>query len=62
MRVLITGVCGFVGSSLARIIAHRHPDWNLFGCDNFLRSGSRTNRLPLEAIGVRVFDSDLRDD
>lgn len=62
MRVLITGVCGFVGSSLARIIAHRHPDWNLFGCDNFLRSGSRTNRWPLEAIGVRVFDSDLRDD
>ena len=62
MRVFITGVCGFVGSSLARVIADRHPDWNLFGCDHFLRSGSRTNRSPLEKLGVRVFDADLRDD
>ncbi|MBM3968017.1 MAG: hypothetical protein FJ308_23620, partial [Planctomycetes bacterium] len=62
MRVFITGVCGFVGSSLARVIADRYPDWNLFGCDNFLRSGSQANRLPLEKIGVRVFEADLRDD
>lgn len=62
MRVFITGVCGFVGSSLARVIADRYPDWNLFGCDNFLRSGSQANRLPLEKVGVRVFEADLRDD
>lgn len=62
MRVLITGVCGFVGSTLARVIAGSHPDWNLIGCDNFLRAGSRINRSTLERCGVRVFEVDLRDD
>lgn len=62
MRVLITGVCGFVGSSLARIISDSHPNWDLFGCDNFLRSGSRSNRTPLEKIGVHVFETDLQND
>ncbi|MBI2513726.1 MAG: NAD-dependent epimerase/dehydratase family protein [Opitutae bacterium] len=59
MKILITGICGFVGSTLARELAaagHR-----VTGFDNFIRPGSETNREPLEKLGVRVLIADLRD-
>jgi len=42
MRILITGVCGFAGSTLARELAARGH--TVSGCDNFIRPGSETNR------------------
>lgn len=59
MRILITGICGFVGSTLAReFVAAGH---RVTGFDNFIRPGSETNREPLEKLGVRVLTADLRD-
>jgi len=59
MRILITGICGFVGSTLAReLIAAGHQ---ITGFDNFIRPGSETNRAPLEKLGVKVITADLRD-
>jgi CDP-paratose 2-epimerase len=59
MNLLITGICGFVGSTLAReLIARGHQ---ITGFDNFIRPGSETNRAPLEKLGANVITADLRD-
>jgi len=60
MRVLITGVCGFVGSTLARAFAAHGRGPKLCGCDNFIRPGSETNRAELQRLGVKLFHTDLR--
>jgi len=59
MNLLISGICGFVGSTLAReLIAAGHQ---ITGFDNYIRPGSETNREPLEKLGVKVITADLRD-
>jgi CDP-paratose 2-epimerase len=58
MRILITGICGFVGSTLAReLMAAGHA---VTGFDNFIRPGSETNRAPLEKLGAKIVPADLR--
>ena len=52
MRILISGVCGFVGSTLARsLVAGGHQ---VTGFDSYIRPGSETNREPLQHLGVKV--------
>jgi CDP-paratose 2-epimerase len=59
MRILITGICGFVGSTLARgLTAAGHQ---VSGFDNFIRPGSETSRVPLEKLGIKVLTADQRD-
>jgi CDP-paratose 2-epimerase len=60
MKLLVTGACGFVGSTLLRSFAERNPDWTLFGADNLIRPGSERNRGELKRFGVRLFHCDLR--
>jgi CDP-paratose 2-epimerase len=60
MKLLITGICGFVGSSLARYLRADSPDWEIHGIDNFIRPGSERNRLALKQLGVKVRHADLR--
>jgi len=60
MRILITGVCGFVGSTLARTWAERGSGHELYGIDNFVRPGSEINRQQLRRLGVRVTHGDIR--
>ena len=60
MKILITGVCGFVGSTLARSLAQSGQNHTLIGFDNFIRPGSETNRAELKALGVKLFHGDLR--
>jgi CDP-paratose 2-epimerase len=47
MRVLITGACGFVGSTLACGLKESWPDWEIIGLDNLIRPGSELNRAVL---------------
>ncbi len=60
MRILISGACGFVGSTLARELAQRPRPPELVGFDNFVRPGSEMNRAELRKLGVKLFHGDLR--
>ncbi|MEK7684051.1 MAG: NAD-dependent epimerase/dehydratase family protein [Verrucomicrobiota bacterium] len=60
MKVLITGICGFVGSTLAAGLRQAATDWEILGLDNLLREGSEANRLPLKRQGVKVIHADIR--
>ncbi len=60
MRILISGICGFVGSTLARAFTERDDKPELCGIDNFIRPGSETNRDDLKRRGVKLFHGDLR--
>lgn len=60
MKILITGICGFTGATLARELA---KDGNeVCGLDNFLRDGSRGNVEPLKKLGIRVEEGDIRNE
>lgn len=60
MKILITGVCGFVGSTLARVWAESGAGHTICGLDNFIRPGSEINRAVLKKLGVRLLHVDLR--
>ena len=60
MRILLTGVCGFVGRSLALGLRQRIPDADIGGIDSLIRPGSQTSRPELEAHGIRVRHGDVR--
>ena len=59
-RIFITGICGFVGSTLAKTIRAAHPDWDLIGIDNFSRAGSWYNKKPLLDLGIQLIVGDIR--
>ena len=60
MKVLITGICGFTGSVLARALQDLDSTIELFGIDNFIRPGSERNRAPLQSAGVQLHHGDVR--
>ena len=60
MRILISGVCGFAGATLARALAQDGAAAQLCGFDNFSRPGSESNRAELARLGVKLFHADLR--
>lgn len=60
MKVLISGVCGFVGSHLARYLLESHEGITIAGLDNLARFGSETNRVSLKRLGVQLFHGDIR--
>jgi len=60
MKLLISGACGFVGSTLARAFATSGRGYQIFGFDNFIRPGSERNRDELKHLGVKLFHGDLR--
>ena len=60
MKILITGICGFVGSAVAECLLERVEGINLVGIDNLMRPGAETNRLRVERLGVAFMHGDLR--
>jgi len=60
MKILLTGACGFVGSSLARALLRLRPGLEIVGMDNFIRPGSETNRADLRSMGVPLLHGDVR--
>src|SRR5262245_29440484 len=60
MKILITGICGFVGSSLVLGWQKAGATHTFYGIDNLARQGSEINRPLLRKAGVRLFHGDLR--
>src|SRR3954451_2279078 len=60
MKILITGICGFVGSTLALELIRQTPGVEIIGFDNLIRPGSELNRQGWKKQGVRLFHGDIR--
>jgi CDP-paratose 2-epimerase len=60
MKILITGICGFAGSTIAEELAKRSLGYQLFGLDNLSRAGSEVNLPRIKRCGVRFFPGDVR--
>lgn len=60
MRILITGICGFVGNWLAREFLNAKEGVEIIGLDNFIRPGTEINRRELARLGVKVIHGDAR--
>jgi CDP-paratose 2-epimerase len=60
VRILISGICGFVGSALARALRECEEGFEVAGFDNFARPGSELNRVALRRLGVGVTHGDVR--
>ena len=60
MKILITGICGFAGSSIAAALLARRSGLSICGIDNFMRPGSESNRIPLRRMGIPVTHGDVR--
>jgi CDP-paratose 2-epimerase len=60
VKLLVTGICGFVGSTLARSLLESMEGLEIVGIDNLIRPGSELNRRSLAKLGVRFVHADLR--
>lgn len=60
MKLLVSGVCGFVGSTIARLLVESGQGYEIVGFDNFIRPGSETNRDELKRLGIKLHHADLR--
>jgi CDP-paratose 2-epimerase len=60
MKILLSGVCGFVGSSIAHSLLDHDSALELVGLDNLSRAGSHLNIEPLRRRGVKLIHADLR--
>lgn len=60
MKVLITGICGFAGSTIAFELKDHLEDLEIFGVDNLSRPGSEVNRPELKKRGIRCLHADVR--
>ena len=60
MKILISGACGFVGSTLANGLLDNVSSREIIGLDNLSRAGSHLNIEPLRKRGVKLIHADLR--
>jgi CDP-paratose 2-epimerase len=60
MKILISGICGFAGSHIARYLLEAHEGITIAGLDSLARAGSETNRQELRRCGISVIHGDQR--
>jgi CDP-paratose 2-epimerase len=60
MKILVSGVCGFVGSTLAHGLLDNVASREIIGLDNLSRSGSPLNLDALRKRGIKFRHGDLR--
>jgi CDP-paratose 2-epimerase len=59
-KILITGGCGFVGSSLALALKEDYPHYEVYVLDNLKRKGSELNVSRLSLQGIKFVHGDIR--
>jgi CDP-paratose 2-epimerase len=60
MKIVLTGACGFAGSTIAAALLEARPDLEIIGLDNLSRPGSELNRAKLTQLGVKFLHVDIR--
>lgn len=60
MKILITGIAGFVGSRLASFLKQHLANVEIIGIDNLSRRGSETNLPLLKELGCQFVHGDIR--
>ena len=60
MKILITGICGFAGSSIAKMLLESHSNLQIIGLDNLSRKGSEVNIPDLTYLGIKLIRGDIR--
>lgn len=60
MKILLSGICGFAGSTVAHGLLDHDASIEIVGLDNLSRSGSFLNIEPLRQRGVKLLHADLR--
>jgi len=60
VKILITGICGFAGSSIAKTLLQHHSNLQIIGLDNFSRKGSELNISTLTNLGINLIRGDIR--
>ena len=60
MKILITGIAGFAGYSIAKQLADVNPKLEIIGIDNLSRRGSDRNTPLIKALGIPYFHGDIR--
>ena len=59
-KILISGICGFAGTSIAKSLLQSHSNLRVVGLDNFSRKGSELNISELTALGIDLIRGDIR--
>lgn len=60
MKILLSGICGFVGSTVAHALLDHDSTVEIVGLDNLSRAGSHLNIGPLRQRGIKLIHADLR--
>jgi CDP-paratose 2-epimerase len=60
LKVLITGICGFVGSSVAKALLNLDANLEISGIDNMSRAGTHVNKKALQKMGLKIIHGDIR--
>ena len=60
MKILLTGVTGFAGYSIAKHLSDEIPKLEIIGIDNLSRRGSERNLPLIKTLGVSYFHGDIR--
>jgi len=60
VKILITGICGFAGSSISKTLLQSHTNLQIIGLDNFSRKGSDLNISELTGLGIDLIRGDIR--
>ncbi len=60
MKILITGICGFAGTSIAKSLLQSHSNLQIMGLDNFSRKGCEENIKVLTEKNIDLIRADIR--
>jgi CDP-paratose 2-epimerase len=60
MKILLTGACGFAGSTIAADLRAAREGLDITGVDNLSRPGSELNRSGLKKLGITLRHLDIR--
>jgi CDP-paratose 2-epimerase len=60
MKICITGICGFVGCSLATQLLSSIEGLEIYGIDSLVRPGTERNRTRLLDLGCWFYHGDIR--